>query len=354
MLVTMKLESVDTIYHDGTHNAFTDIVRWKGRYWVCFRNGGSHRSVEGRICVISSPDMKDWSSPCVPIDTAEDNRDPKLFVLKEKLFVSSMTIKRSFAIPQTCEGEILTDDFFSLISFTEDGIRWSDPCRTWEPYKGIWWTEPFGERVYGSGYQLKPVNDQGTLPRQGPQHQTYSTEFLVSDDGLEWKTLSIISREREPTDCALAFLPDKRAVAFLRHEWGENPHPEIKVAAPPYTTWETRYDFPYWTNGPCLGMVGDTLVAASRAMLDLDSTPSELICLAESGAVRGLQLMTVDIDNGRVLPELVISCPPHPKDDWPDVSYAGILDLGEGRFAMSFYEGLKKRYCDIKLAILRL
>jgi hypothetical protein len=350
----MKLESVDTIYHDGGHNAFTDIVQWKGKYWVCFRNAQGHRSIEGRICVISSPNLKDWSEIAIPINTPEDNRDPKLLVFCDRLYVSSMTIKRSFEIPETWEGRILTDDFFSLISCTDDGVSWSKPHRVWDPFKGLWWTDTHGGRAYGSGHVCTPVDDRGN-PLPGSSHcETNSAEFVVSDDGLEWKTLSVISQDREPSECALAFLPDGRAVGFLRHNLEQNPFPEIVVAKPPYTKWEVAYSFPYWTNGPCLGMVGDTVVASSRAMLDWDSTPQDVVSLAEAGAVRGLQIMTVDVDEGRVTPELVISCPPHPEDDWPDVSYAGILDLGGGEFVMTYYQGLKVAYSDIKLARLRL
>lgn len=350
----MKLESIDTIYHDGGHNAFTGMVRWRDRYWVCFRHAESHRSIEGRIYVISSSDLKNWSEPAVGVDTPEDNRDPKLFVRNDKLYLTVMTIKRSFEIPETCEGKILTEDFFSLVSYTVDGVNWGEPRRTWDPYKGLWWAEPYGGRVYGTGYVLKPVDEQGNPQRGSTECEMSSTEFVASEDGLEWKTLSVISQERQPTECALAFLPDGRAVGFLRYQLTENPFPDIVVAEPPYTKWEVACSFPYWTNGPCLGMVGDTLVASSRAMLDWDSTPREVVDLAEPGAVRGLQIMTVDVDKGQVTPELVISCPPHPEDDWPDISYAGIVDLGGGRFVMSYYQGLKRAFSDIKLAQLRL
>ena len=350
----MKLESIDTIYHDGEHNAFTGIVQWRDKYWVCFRNATSHRSLEGRICVISSPDLKEWSSPSVPVDTPEDNRDPKLFLLGDRLYVTSMTVKRSFEFPETYSGEILTEDLFSLVSYTDDGTSWAEPQRVWEPFKGIWWAEPHGDRVYGSGYRCEPVDDRGNTLRGSSHRRVDSAELVTSTDGLEWKTLCVISRDRRPTECAIAFLPDGRAVGFLRHDAEDAPFPEILVAEPPYDRWETVYKFPYATNGPCLGMVGGTLVAASRAFLEWDSTPPEVVGLADPGAVRGLQVMTVDVDKGEVVPELVVSCPPHPEDDWPDVSYAGILDLGERRFAMCYYEGLKMGHSDIKLARLRL
>jgi hypothetical protein len=348
----MQLDSVHTIYHDGRHNAFTDLVRWKGKYWVCFRNGSEHRSLDGTIFVISSLDLQDWGPPSVPIATPEDNRDPKLFVWHDRLYVTSLTVSRSFEVPDTCSGAISLHDFSTLISHTEDGIHWSPPRRVWEPFKAIWWAEALGERVYGSGYLCQPVDGRGDLLPGSSQCKMNSAEFVASDDGLEWTTVSVISQERQPTECALAFLPDGRVAGFLRHNEEGHSFPEIVLASPPYTKWEKVLDLPFMTNGPCLGLVGDTVVAASRAFLD--SAPPEVVRLGDPGAVRGLLVMTIDLDGRRALPELVISCPPAPEGDWPDVSCAGMVDLGERQFAMSFYDGLKMGHTDIKLARLRL
>ena len=39
--------------------------------------------------------------------------------------------------------------------------------------------------------------------------------------------------------------------------------------------------------------------------------------------------------------------------NWPDISYASIVDLGDDRFAMSYYEGFKGPPSDIHLAVLQ-
>ena len=38
--------------------------------------------------------------------------------------------------------------------------------------------------------------------------------------------------------------------------------------------------------------------------------------------------------------------------NWPDVSYASIMDLGDGKFVMIYYEGLKGQPSDIRAAML--
>lgn len=348
----MRLESVRTIYHDGGHNAFTGLVRWRDRFWVCFRRAAEHRALDGSIAVISSPDLETWSAPATPISTDADNRDPKLFVWRDRLFVTSLTIRRTFADPKTHSGPISTHAFFTLVSHTDDGVHWSEPVVVWEPWQSLWWVEPHGERLYATGYESRPVDEAGRLCPGSAATRRDSTALAVSEDGLDWRTHAIISRERQPSECALTFLPDGRAVGFLRHDDESAPFPEIVVAAPLYERWDKLLDFPFMTNGPCLGLVGGTVVAAGRAFVDWG--PAEIAALAPPGTIRGLLVMTLDLDTPRVVPELIIPCAPVPEGDFPDVSYAAILDLGGGRFAMSYYDGLKTGYSDIKLARLRL
>jgi len=50
------LVEVRKIWDRAPHNAFTDLIRFQGR-WVCvFREGAGHRSHDGRVRVIASAD----------------------------------------------------------------------------------------------------------------------------------------------------------------------------------------------------------------------------------------------------------------------------------------------------------
>ncbi len=56
-------------------------------------------------------------------------------------------------------------------------------------------------------------------------------------------------------------------------------------------------------------------------------------------------------------PKLVIPHHSGPRGDtsldFPDVSYAWILDQAEGRFAMAYYDGFKGNPCDIRLSVIQ-
>jgi hypothetical protein len=34
----VRVQNVRRVFHNGEHNAFTDLIRWKGKYWLAFRS----------------------------------------------------------------------------------------------------------------------------------------------------------------------------------------------------------------------------------------------------------------------------------------------------------------------------
>ena len=56
-----EIVEVRKIWDEAPHNAFTDLVRWKDQYYVCYRVGTAHNSTDGEIHVMRSPDMRTWT-----------------------------------------------------------------------------------------------------------------------------------------------------------------------------------------------------------------------------------------------------------------------------------------------------
>ena len=50
------------IWDGAPHNAFTDLVRHRGKFVCVFREGKEHVSLDGAIRVIGSADGRDWNS----------------------------------------------------------------------------------------------------------------------------------------------------------------------------------------------------------------------------------------------------------------------------------------------------
>jgi len=57
-----ELVEVRKIWDRAPHNAFTDLVRFKGKWFCVFREGTAHVSPDGALRVITSKDGKDWVS----------------------------------------------------------------------------------------------------------------------------------------------------------------------------------------------------------------------------------------------------------------------------------------------------
>src|SRR5690349_3514262 len=66
------------IWDHAPHNAFTDLVRFRDRWFCVFREGQGHVSPDGTIRVIGSADGEKWSSVALLTRPAADLRDPKI------------------------------------------------------------------------------------------------------------------------------------------------------------------------------------------------------------------------------------------------------------------------------------
>src|SRR5262249_31193113 len=74
------LVEVRKIWDRAAHNAFTDLVRFQGRWSCVFREGASHVSPDGAIRVLTSVDGVEWTSAALITSPTADLRDPKLSV----------------------------------------------------------------------------------------------------------------------------------------------------------------------------------------------------------------------------------------------------------------------------------
>ncbi len=74
-----RIESVEKIWDRGLHNAFTDLIRFRGRWFCTFREGERHAAgQDGQIRVITSSDGESWESAALLATEGVDLRDPKL------------------------------------------------------------------------------------------------------------------------------------------------------------------------------------------------------------------------------------------------------------------------------------
>ncbi|MEZ6073271.1 MAG: hypothetical protein R3C10_24115 [Pirellulales bacterium] len=58
----VEVTNVRRVFHNGEHNAFTDLVEFHGRYYLAFRTCPDGHMVHptSRIIVLASDDLADW------------------------------------------------------------------------------------------------------------------------------------------------------------------------------------------------------------------------------------------------------------------------------------------------------
>src|SRR5690348_11213950 len=72
----LSLVSVRKIWDQAPHSAFGDMIRYRGSWFVAFREGEFHASYHGSFRVIRSVDGERWESAAQIISATSDLRDP--------------------------------------------------------------------------------------------------------------------------------------------------------------------------------------------------------------------------------------------------------------------------------------
>ena len=207
-----KILSVEKIWDEGTHNAFTDLVRYAGKWWCTFREAADHGWSIGTVRVICSEDGQAWASAAVLAEDEVDLRDPKLAVMPD----GRLMLVMGGALYEGTEYRTRSP----RIAFSPDGCEWTAPAKVLAEDHWLWRVTWQGEVAY-SVSKL----GEGHFPRRG---------FLYkSVDGLAWEWICEFFLPNETwtaSETTLRFMPDETMVALVRPDW-------IGTSRPPYTEW---------------------------------------------------------------------------------------------------------------------
>ena len=118
----MKLISVQKLWDRAAHNAFTDLLRYHGR-WYGFRESEGHAAKEGAIRALTSEDGKSWSSVALLTKPGWDLRGPKLSVTPDdRLMMNSAAVAWDLKNPDPALRLSKTQ---SMVWFSKDGRKWT-------------------------------------------------------------------------------------------------------------------------------------------------------------------------------------------------------------------------------------
>lgn len=212
------LVDAQRIWDAAPHNAFTDLVRFKDRWYCVFREGSGHVSPDGALRVLTSTDAVHWESAALVTSEDSDLRDAKITVTPD----NRLLLAGAEAI-QTPTGR----HHQSLVWFSEDGSTWTAKHKVGTLDNWLWRITWHNGHAYGFGY--------GTGDKQGV------LSLFHSEDGNDFETLieKVDVAGTYPNESSVLFLPDDTAYCLLRQDGTPNSG-NLGTSQPPYTEWNWK------------------------------------------------------------------------------------------------------------------
>jgi hypothetical protein len=209
--------SVSKVWDVAPHNAFTDLIEFKGSFYLCFRESDQHDlGRDGTIRILKSDDAITWTSQALIQKPGVDLRDPMLSITPDGRLMLNLG------------GLFFEGDRYlgssPHVSFSSDGSNWSEVQNLDMPNEWIWrvtWQKNIG---YGVSYSRLSPTDLS---------QPWILTLFQTNDGVEYTPVATLDVPDHPSEVTLRFLPDDTVIALVRrmgNGW-------IGTSEPPYTTW---------------------------------------------------------------------------------------------------------------------
>ncbi|MBL9209595.1 MAG: exo-alpha-sialidase [Opitutaceae bacterium] len=309
----VRVENIRRAFHNGEHNAFTDLIRWRGQFWLTFRSCPDGHGVyaSASVVILTSADAKTWRQVHRFSVADRDTRDPHFLVFKDRLFVYTGA---AYVGKEKIRGTEW-NAHFGYGTSTADGTAWT-PAQPLEGTYGhyVWRAAASGDRAYLIGRRFR-----GHMAVSG--RATMESALLESDDGFRWRFRSLI-QETDGNETALHFEPDGTLLALCRTSAD---HAVLARSRPPYETW-SRTQLDGYLGGPMLARWGDRYLVGGRRRLPAPPTAK--------GPGQGITtLLWLSGERLEKIAELPSS---------GDNSYPGFVALDDRRGLLSWYSTHEK------------
>ena len=217
--------SVERIWSEGPHNAFTDLLEVDGRLFCAFREGDSHvGGSNGRIRVIGLEPggSGDWRSVALFEEAGVDLRDPKLSIAPDgRIMVGFGGSVYEGSALRSCRSRVAFLDRRGRPSGPVRPVSIDHRIRTGHDW--LWrttWHEGVG---YGVVYRASP-DDSGI-------------HLVATRDGVHYERRARLPVDGSPNEATIRFAADGSMRALIRREGGDG-RAWFGVAAPPFDEWK--------------------------------------------------------------------------------------------------------------------
>ena len=226
--------SVEKIWDRGKHNAFTDLARWRGKWYCTFRESEGHVGGNGTLRVLESADGGKWEPVALIAEEGIDLRDPKLSVTPDDRLM--IVAGGSVYAGTTLQGRQ------PRVTFSKDGREWTAPRRVLSEGEWLWRVTWHGGRAYGVSFNAAARNtaaakEAAETGKAGAGAADWKPKLFASDDGVKYTLVTHLDVPGHPNETTVRFLPDGTMIALVRREGGDR-FGWIGSSPPPYTAWQ--------------------------------------------------------------------------------------------------------------------
>jgi len=309
-LPKVQVSNVRRVFHNGQHNAFTDLIRFGDKFYLTFRSCPDGHMVHpsASIIILASTDARQWQ-PVHRFDVDKrDTRDPHFLVFKDTLFVYTGTWYCGETSPKYEDYDL--NKHLGYAAWSKDGATWHSPIMlegTFGHY--IWRANASGGKAYLCGRRKK---DFAMAPRG--EGAMVESAMLESDDGLIWRTRALFQEVRGD-ETAFQFEADGGIVAIGRRGRDKA---QLLRSERPYTQWQ-RKELDRYIGGPLLTRWGGRYVVGGRKMIG-DEGPKTSLCWLVNDRLHEFAELPSGGDN----------------------SYPGLVEISPNRALVSWYSSHEK------------
>lgn len=225
-----EIVSVKKIWDQAGHNAFTDLIRFQGKWLCTFREADGHVKGDGRLRVIASADGEKWESTALLAEEGIDLRDPKVSIMPDGrlMIVAGGSVYR--------KGKFIGRQ--PRVAFSKDARQWTPTQRVLSEGEWLWRVTWHDGKAYGVSYN----SDYWKKTKKPCQ------TLFVSSDGVQYDKICTLDVTAYAGETTVRFQPDGTMIALVRRE-SDDRHAWIGTSKSPYTNW-TWHDTGHHVGGP--------------------------------------------------------------------------------------------------------
>jgi len=224
------------IWDAAPHNAFTDLVRFKDRWYCVFREGAGHVSPDGAVRVLTSDSGYWWESVARIEMPGYDLRDPKVSVMPNPprlMLLGGATVR---------EGKQPATESQSFVAISDDGKKWGKVFWVGPTNQWLWRVTWHRSNGLGVAYDVSPTSRSA---------KKYGTSLLLTKNGTDYDTLvADLYTESGPTEATLRFGEDDMLYCLQRRDGQTTNSALLGVSKKiPYSEWDWK-DLGKYFGGP--------------------------------------------------------------------------------------------------------